>query len=470
MVHKAEENEVVGATRRSCYTCGENGHYSRGCKQSHRRSRSSEGHVTREFKSHKRSRTKSGDRVQGTQDDGNFPMTIRREAYLEIQMNSRKLLALLDSGCEQSVIGRNLVKKVPLEPTNETLSTADGTDVPLIGETTIEFSVCGFVTNCRVVVTDVITELILGIDWMQRNNCVWNFGTSSFAIDGHPGRLGCKRAGRTVRRILVHDDVVVPGMHTVEVPVLVTRSSLGREGQNWGMTTKMKNSDLVIANAIYGNSEVLSVCQIINISDLPKRLKKGSELGKAEPIEILETMDFESSGIFQNSTGTNKLERPAFDEMPLDLRQIKSTDGQELQYSDLEKFDHTEIGSTMSSQNFGTEPTDFIQEMIQKIDLDLTDEQKQDLERLLRDHREVFSTSEFDLGRTNLVQHKIDTGTNRPFKQQLRRHPTAYLPVIDEHVDKMLAIDICEPSVSPWASNVVLVKKSDGTFEVLRRL
>ena len=62
-----------------------------------------------------------------------------------------------------------------------------------------------------------------------------------------------------------------PGMHTVEVPVLVTRSSLGREDQNWGMTTKMKNSDLVIANAIYGSSEVLSVCQIMNISDLPKR-------------------------------------------------------------------------------------------------------------------------------------------------------------------------------------------------------
>jgi hypothetical protein len=120
------------------------------------------------------------------------------------------------------------VKRVSLEPTNETLSTADGTDVPLIGETTIEMSVCGFVTNCRVVVTDVITELILGIDWMQQNNCVLNFGTNSFSIDGHPGRLRCNRVSRTVRRILVHDDVVVPGMHTVEVPVLVTRSSLGR--------------------------------------------------------------------------------------------------------------------------------------------------------------------------------------------------------------------------------------------------
>ena len=278
-------------------------------------------------------------------------------------------------------------------------------------------------------------------------------------IDGHRGRLRCKRAGRTVHRILVQDDVVVQGMHTVEVPVLVRRSSLSREVQNWGMTTKMKDSDLVIANAIYGSSEVLSVCQIINISDSPKRLKKGSELGKAEPIEIVGT----SEGS-ENSIGTNRFKSPAFNEMPLDLRQMKSAGEQELQYSYYGKFDQTEIRSTTSSQNSGTIPTDFIQEMIDQIDLELTDEQKQDVERLLRDNREVFSTSEFDLGHTNLVQHKIDTGTNRPFKQQLRRHPMAYLPVIDEHVDKMLANDICEPSVSPWASNVVLVKKSDGTL------
>ena len=108
--------------------------------------------------------------------------------------------------------------------------------------------------------------------------------------------------------------------------------------------------------------------------------------------------------------------------------------------------------------------TDFVQEMLDKIDLALTPEQQNQVKQLLEENQGVFSTSEFDLGRTNLVQHKIDTGTNRPFKQQLRRHPMAYLPVIDEHVDKMLANDICKPSFSPWASNVVLVKKSDGSL------
>ena len=40
----------------------------------------------------------------------------------------------------------------------------------------------------------------------------------------------------------------------------------------------------------------------------------------------------------------------------------------------------------------------------------------------------------------------------------------AHLPVIDDHVEQMLKNDICVPSTSPWASNVVLVTKSDGTM------
>ena len=61
-----------------------------------------------------------------------------------------------------------------------------------------------------------------------------------------------------------------------------------------------------------------------------------------------------------------------------------------------------------------------------------------------------------------MVQHVIDTGMHRPFKQPLRRHPLAHLEVIDKYVPEMLQNDVIEPAISLWASNVVLVSKSNG--------
>jgi hypothetical protein len=38
----------------------------------------------------------------------------------------------------------------------------------------------------------------------------------------------------------------------------------------------------------------------------------------------------------------------------------------------------------------------------------------------------VLAKSEFDLGKFNTIQHGIDTGTNRPVKQRIRRTPLGF--------------------------------------------
>ena len=40
------------------------------------------------------------------------------------------------------------------------------------------------------------------------------------------------------------------------------------------------------------------------------------------------------------------------------------------------------------------------------------------------------------------------------------------LPVIDEHVQHMLDHDVIEPAASPWCSNVVMVRKQDGSIRL----
>ena len=122
------------------------------------------------------------------------PVESRREAYLEIKFRSRKLVALLDSGCEKSVIGRNLIPKDYLKPTKHKLNVANGAPLPILGETVLEFEVPGFKTRAHVVVSDAVTDLILGIEWLQENNCMWDFGRNTFSIQGRVGSLKNKKS------------------------------------------------------------------------------------------------------------------------------------------------------------------------------------------------------------------------------------------------------------------------------------
>ena len=60
------------------------------------------------------------------------------------------------------------------------------------------------------------------------------------------------------------------------------------------------------------------------------------------------------------------------------------------------------------------------------------------------------------------MTHTIDTGDSKPVRQPLRRHSPAHLDAIQQHVSNMLQQDVIQPAKSPWASNIVLVKKKEG--------
>ena len=68
--------------------------------------------------------------------------------------------------------------------------------------------------------------------------------------------------------------------------------------------------------------------------------------------------------------------------------------------------------------------------------------------------------------RTTLVEHSIDTGNHRPIRRRLCCHPVAQLETIDKQVDELMRHYLVEPAASPWASNVVLVRKKDSSHRL----
>ena len=89
--------------------------------------------------------------------------------------------------------------------------------------------------------------------------------------------------------------------------------------------------------------------------------------------------------------------------------------------------------------------------------------QRKQTANLLRKYGDTFSSSDSDLGRTGIIKHKIPTSDATPIKQPMRRVPVHMQEEVNKQLDMMLENDIIQPSTSPWASGIVLVRKKDGT-------
>ena len=91
---------------------------------------------------------------------------------------------------------------------------------------------------------------------------------------------------------------------------------------------------------------------------------------------------------------------------------------------------------------------------------ELSPEEREIFYNLLLKNADVMASSTEDLGRTNKLCHHIDTEQAAPIRQAVRR----ISPHRREEVKRLLLKQgVVQPSSSPWASPVVLVKKDGST-------
>ena len=94
----------------------------------------------------------------------------------------------------------------------------------------------------------------------------------------------------------------------------------------------------------------------------------------------------------------------------------------------------------------------------------LSPEQAEQLNTFLLKWKNIFSTGLNDLGNCDLVKHAINLSDETPFKEPHRRIPPALFQEVREHLKEMLEVGAIRPSTSPFSSNVVVVRKKDGSI------
>ena len=310
-----------------------------------------------------------------------------------------------------SLIPSQFVSNEKIKPENRSLLAANNTTIHIDGRVDLPVAIGKQQFSFTFLASPNVDEAIFGRDLLQQNRVVWDFAENKVTINGHPYPLQTRqRDNPRCKRCRLTADTEIPphGETVIPVDVIYSHFKPGTDEGQWSTVPSEPTPGLRVARTLINSESPVTAVRVCNTTQRPIRLHKG-----------------QSVGTLQNVFAVTEPQPPAT-EKPLLTESLAS--------------------------------------MLDQVDPTVSPEAKRNLSQLIESYQDVFSHSEFDLGCTELVHHEIDTGTNKPFRQPLRPQPRAHLPAIDRLLSEMQSQNIIEPCQSEWASNIVLVKKKDGSI------
>ena len=301
-----------------------------------------------------------------------------------------------------------------------------------------------------VIVAEIDDEGLLGIDVLQKHytgpaDILLSKG--EIHLSGH--KILCIQIGGQikVRKVRAADHYMIQGKCEQIIDVLVERQMPDYYSDKCEViiepsTEFTETYPLLMAPTVVDlNRGATQKVRVLNPFDTEVSIKQDSVVGLAETFSnmktLVQTEDETESGNYCS------------------VRRIKSSDESACIRTAVSS--NHETGS-MSEQIIPTHLKKLYDDSIQG----KTEKEKQSIANLLIKYQDVFSKTEFDLGRTHLGEHVIDTGDAKPIKQRPRRVPIAFADQEEKVIKQMEEQKIIRKSNSPWASPLCLVMKPNG--------
>ena len=267
-----------------------------------------------------------------------------------------------------------------------------------------------------VVIEQLSTDAILGLDFLEKYRCTIDISARQLVIDERFS-LPLEAEVKTKEDTQSDKPVLVACVSTVHVPPLLEMELEGevQEPVNgaWMVEGIPIKTNIITARALVSPTNAKSIqLRVLNPSVDTVTLYKGTKVAKLEPVKERITV------APVHPTGT--------------------TDSAEID--------------------------EVLEELANQCRQTLSPKELKQLLDVLKKHRNVFAVSSADLGRATKIQHRIWTGEQPPIRQPVRRLPVGQREQAREDLKEMEKRGVIQPSTSPWASPLVLVKKKDGSL------
>ena len=372
------------------------------------------------------------------------PKLVGVACEVPVIVDGKSCHSLLDSGSMVSTVSHSfcLQHGIDIHPLNNILDIigAGGHSVPYLGYTEVNVSVSDSLQSCAALLLAVpdtpynkIIPIIIGTNIMPQLLLSLDHGDPSLMSDAWKLAAKCLQHSNTIsvkstRTVTVPagEKVIFNGLSHVPTssPVLSLRQMAIEHADHSGLP-----GNLVLTPGLFNITFAERTCRV--------------------PIQVFNTSDREiiipANVMVGNLVAVNNV-------VPLSEQTGSLMDSQISMLSQQCSSSNTPVSDFLSKFN------------IDEISRHLSSVQVSEVTNLLQNWQMAFSQHDMDLGHTTSVKHHIKLTDETPFKQRHRRIPHSQYESIKKHLQEMLHLGVIRPSESPFASNIVLVTKKDGSL------
>ena len=216
--------------------------------------------------------------------------------YLRMSYEGRSYAILLDSGCDISVFPAKMVNRQDLMPFTRNTIAANGSSIKILGQTVVELEANDKIFLARVLVSPNVLEPMLSRQWMRFNNCCWHYAQDHVIVRGVELPLENRSISPCIRRIVVEDETVLPPFSQTEVSARIELSHISNNntGTAWATEVTVCKEGACVARAVYGEACNDVPVIVMNVTEQPITLGPGTVLSDLSPVECAEPVEVRS--------------------------------------------------------------------------------------------------------------------------------------------------------------------------------